>query len=299
MTAAEMEDGKAALPASRIFRGDQRVDHVAPDDRGLAYGDGLFETMRGSAGTLPWWPRHWARLQRGCHRLSLPVPPEALAHTEAERLLEGADGVVKLLLTRGSGGRGYAPPAHSEPTWVLSRHSLPPPVRSVSLVRWCQTRLSLQPALAGIKHCNRLEQVLARAEVDPDPDSAFGGEPATEGLMCSTDEDVVCATAANLFVLHEGRWSTPLIDRCGVAGTMREWVLEQLPVEQLRMSVDDVHSADAVVLSNAVRGILQVDRLGGRRWLPHPAVADLQRSLSAAHPAFSVPLRGTDFLELS
>ncbi len=292
-----MDNCASAGHGSRIFRGDQRVESVASDDRGLAYGDGLFETLRGTDGTLPWWPRHWGRLQRGADRLQLTIPPAAIARTEAEALLDGGDGVIKLLLTRGSGGRGYAPPAHSVPTWILSRHPLPPPAHSVPRVRWCQTRLSVQPALAGIKHCNRLEQVLARAERDTDCPTREG--PPSEGLMRSTEGDVVCATAANLFVLNNGRWSTPLIDRCGVEGTMREWVLEQLAVEQVRISMDEVESADAVVLTNAVRGILQVERLGARSWSPHPAVADLQRSLSTVHPAFPLPPGGAAPLELS
>jgi len=298
MTEAVDNDGGSGRSAtSRIFRGMQRIDHIAPDDRGLAYGDGLFETLRGADGRLPWWPRHWARLQRGGDRLRLSLPPEALARAEAEQLLGGADGVIKLLLTRGSGGRGYAPSGHSEPTWMVSRHLLPP-LQVMPVVRWCQTRLSLQPVLAGIKHCNRLEQVLARAEWDTETNAGLDDEPAAEGLMCSTAGDVVCATAANLFVLHRGECRTPLVDRCGVAGTLREWLLEQVAVEQARITVAEVESADALVLVNAVRGILQVGRLGARTWSPHPAVAGLRRSLASAHPAFPIPPRGSDPLEL-
>ncbi len=283
-------------PRSRIFRGTRRVDAVASDDRGLAYGDGLFETLRGVDGTLPWWPRHWSRLQRGAERLHLTLPPEPLARSEAEDLLGSGDGVVKLLLSRGGGGRGYTPPERPVPAWVLSLHPLPPSTASVARVRWCRTRLSVQPALAGIKHCNRLEQVLARAEWTSAAESEH--PPAVEGLMRSMHGDVVCATAANLFVLAGGRWRTPVLDRCGVEGTMREWVLEQLPVEQGRMGMAEVESADALVLANAVRGILQVIRLGERSWQPHAAVADLQRRLSAAHPAFFLPPGGPDPLEL-
>lgn len=287
----------AQAEGTRMFRGPTRIDSVSADNRGLAYGDGIFETMRGSAGQLPWWRRHWRRLQHGAGRLQLPLPPEALARAEAEQLLMGGEGVIKLLLTRGSGGRGYLPPPRPEPVWILSLHPLPTPTSSLLTVRWCRTRLSLQPALAGIKHCNRLEQVLARAEAEPG--QAPGDSVASEGLMRSTDGDVVCATAANLFVLQRDRWSTPLVDRCGVAGTMRGWLLGQIPVQQRRLCVEEVESADAIVLVNAVRGILQVGRLGDRSWAPHPAVLALRRTLASAHPAFSLPPSGPGPMELS
>ena len=281
--------GAGAAREYRVFIGDRRVSAVPPADRTLAYGDGLFETMRAHRGGLPWWDAHWARLERGAARLRLTLPDQPRVREEAARLFDGRDGVLKLQFGRGSGGRGYAPPSASEPTWILSRHPLPPPYLAGGLaLRWCDTRLALQPALAGLKHCNRLEQVLARAEWH---DSATVDRDADEGLMRSTDGDVVCATAANLFVLHGERWRTPPIDRCGVAGVCRQWLLDAFDIEQVRLSVADVETADAVVLSNAVRGILPVARLGARRWSPHPRVRDWQRCLADAHPAFATPAR--------
>jgi 4-amino-4-deoxychorismate lyase len=268
----------------RIFVGDARVDAVPADDRGLAYGDGLFETMRAHAAQIPWWDRHWARLAGGAARLRLPLPAEVRVRDEVARLLRdvSGDAAVRLLVTRGP-GRGYAPPADAAPTWVLSRHRLPQPQARGLRLRWCGTRLALQPALAGLKHCNRLEQVLASGEPDAD-------EPhADEGLMRSTEGDVVCATAANLFVLDERGWSTPPVDRCGVAGVCRGWILAQTGARERRLEPGDVESAQALILCNAVRGILPVARLGERRWPPHPQVAALQRQLASAHPAFAIP----------
>ncbi|MBW3551022.1 MAG: aminodeoxychorismate lyase [Proteobacteria bacterium] len=267
----------------RIFVGTQEVTRLPQHDRGFAYGDGLFETMRAHRGALPWWDAHWARLELGAERLRLALPPQPLVQAEAERLLDGGDGVLKLIVSRGAGGRGYAPPADALPTWTLSRHPAPEPLLHDLSLRWCDTRLALQPALAGIKHCNRLEQVLARAEWD---DAAAAGHNADEGLMCSTAGDVVCATAANLFVLHGACWSTPLIDRCGIAGVCRAWAIGQLQAEQRRLAKTDVETADAVFLCNAVRGILGVARLATRSWSPHPQVAALQRELGTRHPAF-------------
>lgn len=263
----------------RIHAGDTRIDGIPPDDRGLAYGDGLFETMRAYQGVVLWWNAHWARLAQGAQRLRLPLPDRAWVMAEAADLLGNRGGVLKLVVSRGGGGRGYAPPAGAAPTWLLARHPLPPPPRDGGLVlRWCETRLALQPALAGIKHCNRLEQVLARGEWD---DAGID-----EGLVRSTEGDVVGATAANLFVLEGRRWRTPKVDRCGIAGVCRGWLLAATRAQEARLSPEDIEAADAIVLCNAVRGILPVARLGDRTWPPHRAVQSLRRRLGQAHPAF-------------
>ncbi|HET8818630.1 MAG TPA: aminodeoxychorismate lyase [Xanthomonadaceae bacterium] len=269
-----------------VFVGERRVAGVPASDRGVAYGDGVFETMRGHRGGVPWWEAHWARLALGAQRLGLVLPREALVRGEAARLLDGRDAVVKLVLTRGDGTRGYAPVRDARPTWILSTHPLPAPPRADGLaLRWCATRLSHQPLLAGIKHCNRLEQVLARGEW-PAPGEP-GGDAFDEGLLCDADGHVAGAIAANVFVLREGQWCTPPVDRCGVAGTCRGWWLRAAGAIEQPLTRRDVEAADAVVLCNALRGILPVARLEGREWPRHPAVATVARRLAAAHPAFA------------
>lgn len=268
----------------RCFVGATRVDAVPAHDRGFAYGDGVFETLRAHRGTLPWWDAHWDRLGLGAARLGLELPDRAQVLEQACELLAGDDGVLKLVVSRGPGGRGYAPPPVATPTWVLSREALPAPPPPAGLtLRWCDTRLGLQPALAGIKHCNRLEQVLARAEWQQLPAPAA----AHEGLMRSSDGDVVCATAANVFMLRDGRWRTPRVDRCGVAGICRQWAMAALDAGQSRIAVGDIETADAVFLCNAVRGILPVARLAARDWPRHTQVTDLQQRLAGAHPGFA------------
>ena len=269
----------------RCFVGTMPVDAIPGTDRGFAYGDGLFETMRAHRGTIPWWEAHWARLTTGAARLRIALPDPAQVAAEAHALLAGADGVLKLVVSRGTGGRGYGPPETPTPTWVLSRHALPATPDGGLAVRWCETRLAVQPALAGLKHCNRLEQVLARAEW---PQAPTSGQLAQEGLMRSAEGDVVCATAANLFVLHGTHWLTPPVDRCGVAGICRQWLLGATGAEQSLIEVAAVEDADAVFLCNAVRGILPVARLGTRSWPLHEQVAVLQQRLADAHPGFAV-----------
>lgn len=277
-----------ATGEARSFEGSVRVAALAPGNRGLAYGDGLFETMRAHRGALPWWDAHWARLAHGGARLGIALPDETFVRAQAGALFaDGGAGVLKLLVVRGGAARGYAPVAGAAPAWQLSRHPLPeaPPPAGLRL-HWCETRLALQPALAGLKHCNRLEQVLARAESD-----AAGCD---EGLVRDTDGNVVSATSANLFVLREGCWRTPPVDRCGVAGTCRAHLLPALGATEARLSVEDVEGADAVVLCNAVRGILPVASLGSRRWPPAgAAVAAARRALAQSHPGFA-PATGNE-----
>lgn len=280
-------------PDARVFHGDQRIAALSPFDRGYAYGDGLFETLRAHRGDLPWWDRHWARLSRDAARLGLALPDPARVRAEARALLAGDDAVFKLVLSRGAGGRGYAPPAPAPAAWTISRHPLPPPAPPQGLsLRWCDLRVAVQPALAGLKHCNRLEQVLARAEWD---------DPAVhEGLLLNADGELVGATAANVFALRDGAWLTPPVDRCGVAGVCRQALLDLAGVapgqaDPLRIQVrplnaDDLLGADAVFLCNAVRGILPVARLGERQWASHPGLAGLRHRLGTTHPAF-VPHR--------
>jgi 4-amino-4-deoxychorismate lyase len=266
----------------RFFLGEDPVDALAPDDRGLAYGDGVFETMRVHAGSVPLWSRHCERLHRGAQRLGMPLPRMSAVEARIGDIIGGCDaGVLKLLATRGSGGRGYAPPGEPTPAWMLALHPLPDRQMQGLRLHWCEMRLAVQPRLAGIKHCNRLEQVLARAEC-----LQAGSD---EGLMRSGAGDVVGATAANLLLLRDGIWSTPPVDACGVAGVCRGWLVESGLVEVAELSPRQVESADALALCNAVRGILPVASLGGCEWPAHASVAGLQSRLAAAFPMFQQP----------
>jgi 4-amino-4-deoxychorismate lyase len=208
------------------------------------------------------------------------VPDSAFVEACIADLIGSVDaGVLKLVLTRGDGGRGYAPVADAMPVWMLSLHPLPAPLVAGLCLHVCDTRLAIQPALAGLKHCNRLEQVLARAEVDR--------AGCDEGLLRDIDGDPICATAANLLVLRDGRWWTPSVTRCGVAGVLRSWLLETSGVAVAALSMEDVLAADAIALCNAVRGILPVVSLGARMWPRDPALDALQERLAVAFPMFS------------
>lgn len=267
-----------------LLVGGQKVAALDPADRGLAYGDGLFETIRIWRGQAVLWREHLARLRRGARRLGITTD-----WTQLETLGLGCasdidDGVLKLILTRGVGGRGYAPPEAAVSSLIIGAFPAPPvtPRGGLSL-RWCRTRLARQPLLAGIKHLNRLEQVLARAE--------WRDPRIHEGLICDTESRVICATSANLFVLQDDRWLTPPLAECGIAGTLRGWLLDHVKqAGEAELSAASVEQAEAVFLCNSLRGILPVRRLGRRQYLPHPALARLQERLARTFPVFAKDL---------
>ena len=263
-----------------------------PGDRGLAYGDGVFETLRFAEGVPVWWDRHIDRLERGAERLAIAAPDRTWLRRQVDALIaDVAVGVVKIILTRGVGGRGYRPPMAAEPVLVLSCHPLPePPPRAGLRLRWCRLRLAAQPALAGIKHLNRLEQVLARSEWD-DPD-------IHEGLLCDGTGAVVSAISGNLFMRRAGRWLTPAIRDCGIEGVGRAWLLDTLPVEIADLRPSEVETADALFVCNSVRGILPVAALAERQWRPDPEIMALRRRLALDWPAFAADLAADPAFDL-
>ena len=187
--------------------------------------------------------------------------------------------------------RGYAPPAQCPVTRVVSSWALPPgqstnvegvrnpadPSHSPAglKVRLCELRLANQPVLAGIKHLNRLEQVMARAEWD-DPS-------ISEGILLDENNFVICGTASNIFVVSSGQLLTPRLDRCGVRGVMRGEILRAFTsrCEQRRISQDMLAEADEVFLCNTVRGVMPVTRIDDRHYQIGPVTKEVREWLDA------------------
>jgi len=248
---------------------------VSAFDRGLLYGDGLFETIRFMRGEAPLWARHMRRLADGCARLGMLAPETTRLADEARRVLAGAgDAVVRITLTRGEGERGYAPPASARTTRIVAAH--PVPVipehwyRYGIRVRSCGLRLAMQPRLAGLKHLNRLEQVLARAEWS-DPD-------VVEGLMFDRDDRLISATAANVFGVLSGVLVSPALDACGVAGVLRAELLDAFPDVVVRaVTQEESMRMEEMFVCSSVRGVLPVRELDGRAL----AVGDATRAAQA------------------
>lgn len=299
---------KRAKPLPSILINGQPAEQISVLDRGFQYGDGLFETLLLVNGQPQHWSRHMARLMSGCERLGLVAPDLDCLRAEAESLSrdfgageaesagEGAQAVLKITVTRGCGGRGYAATNVAEnaatnaqePTRVLTLSPAPEFPESHATqgvrLRLCAMRLGHNRALAGIKHLNRLEQVLARAEWD-DPEIA-------EGLLLDNDNNVIEGTMSNLFCVQaiEGAKPmllTPDLSRCGVRGVMRDRILDaaaqlDIPHRETNLQLSDLQQASELFISNSLIGIWPVRQFREQRYAVGPVSRELSQALESA-----------------
>lgn len=250
-------------------------------DRGLLYGDGVFRTLRASGGHARHWPLHYQKLQHDCNALGIACPDFALLSAELDSLLlDRPDGAVKLIVTRGQGTRGYAPPALTTPTHIWDVAPLPDYQADRATqgikARLCRLRLSQQPRLAGIKHLNRLENVLAAAEWD-DADVA-------EGLLLDAEGNVIEGTRSNLFLVAQGTLVTPDLSRCGVAGVQRERVMawaarHGMPLQVRAVGLDEVLHSEELFVVNSMMGLWPIRELEQRNWAGFPVAMRIRQAL--------------------
>jgi 4-amino-4-deoxychorismate lyase len=252
-------------------------------DRGLNYGDGVFETIAINQFKPRLLDFHWQRLQQGCDRLSIPINIELFQQEIIQLLADKPveQGILKLVVSRGSDSLGYQYPAGLQSTRIASLHksvSRNPdyPEKGVS-VRLCETKLARQTQLAGIKHLNRLEQVLARAE--------WRDPGIKEGLMRDTEGWIVDGTRSNLFIVENGKLVTPDLTYCGIAGVMRRAIMEIIAPD-LHISCDSseindqrLANADEVFICNSVFGVWPVISLAEDCWKIGPVTQQIMQAV--------------------
>lgn len=268
-----------------ILLNGEPAEHIHILDRGLQYGDGLFETMCIQDGQIPLWSYHWRRLQKGCERLAIPLPEQGMLVHEINSLVSTEkQAVLKLILTRGKGERGYAAPESLHPSRILMLSDRPDyPLdfwQSGIRVYPCQTRLGINPALAGIKHLNRLEQVLARNE--------WQGQEYQEGLLQDMEGHVIEGTMSNLFWLKNKQLYTPDLSRCGVEGVMREIVMELAKASSISINIGlwpegELFDAEEIFISNSLIGLWPVSYIFNKTFQVGPVTQQLQSMLQAKY----------------
>jgi 4-amino-4-deoxychorismate lyase len=256
---------------------------VPADDRGLQYGDGLSETILLRGATPRFFEAHLARLARGCSRLGIDFTAWEPLRAEVARIASQAPAlaILKIIVTRGSGPRrGYAPHGTFEPRRVLMLFTAPtmPAVEEGVRLRVASLRLAENSALAGLKHLNRLENVLAASEP--------GHADHFESLLLDGRDQVVCGTMSNVFAARGGRLITPRLDRCGVEGVLRSIVLREaprlgVPAEQGSLTLDELLAADEVFITNARIGVVRARSVGQHHFPMNDIVPRLAAHIEA------------------
>ena len=263
--------------ASQILVNGEASTRVGVLDRGLAYGDGVFRTLRIEGGKPRWWQDHFSKLEADCRTLGMTCPGLDVWELDLSRLVLPVSGILRLTVTRGEGPRGYAPPAAATPTRIVAIWKwMPPDTSGAGLqVRVCGLRLGHQPALAGVKHLNRLENVLARGEWQ---------DPAIrEGILLDQGGLVVSGVTSNLFLWQHGRLRTPRLDRCGVAGVARGRLMDLAVragygVEETEITLGDIYAADELMFTNSLMLLERAHRMDNRVW-ERPQVSPALREL--------------------
>lgn len=245
------------------------TQHVHALDRGLHYGDGVFETIACVDAKLQFWDAHIERMKAGARKLNIQFPDEVHWLNEIAALVAASTagrGVVKLLLTRGQSQRGYRYEQNNPPTRITLLSDWPATSNNRfdqgARLTVCEQRLSMNAQLAGIKHLNRLDNVLARNEWRDEYD---------EGLMLDADNQVIEGTMSNIFAVKDSTLLTPAIDRCGIAGVIRENILSIADEHEIKTDIGpiqlhDLHGMDEIFMTNSIIGLWPVAQLEDRQF---------------------------------
>jgi 4-amino-4-deoxychorismate lyase len=241
----------------------QSSELISVLDRGFAYGDGFFETCRVYKNKIHLWDLHLKRLVNTAKRLSITLDVQQLQFwinnlLQQSPLLDNA--ILKIQITRGVGARGYAFAEDLLPSIVLflspANVLLSPQWRDGVSVRICDLPLSESPALAGLKHLNRLENILARAEWK---------DEYAEGFLFNQQGHLIEGTMSNIFLVKNNQLMTPELSQSGVAGVMREFIMTEsslsISCQQKNILMDELLSADEIFVCNSVIGIWPVIQL--------------------------------------
>jgi 4-amino-4-deoxychorismate lyase len=252
------------------------LEYVPANNRGFNYGDGLFETIAVNRGHPRGWQDHMDRLAIGCERLGLKMPPQAVLLRETHTVSAGqARCIVKIVLSREISNRAYRPVMNADPLRVVSAHSWPSGIENDATLgidaHICDLRLSIQPALAGIKHLNRLENVLASYELE--------NLDVAEGILIDAEEHVIGGVSSNIFLVFKGQLITPRLDRSGVRGVLRARILKSFKArcELRRVAPEMLAEASEVFICNSIRGIIPVKRIDAIRYQIGQTSRELQQ----------------------
>lgn len=268
-----------------------KIESIPINDRAVQYGDGVFETIAIRDGSPRFWDLHMQRLRHACEQLALAMPAESLLERDLDSALARTSTntsfcTAKLIISAGQGRRGYRRPSPTNASALMGIFESAPLGRNAYqggvAALLCTTIISSQPKLAGVKSLNRLDQIFARAEWDSDE--------FFEGLMHDSEKRLICGTMTNMFAVRNNEISTPSLRRAGVAGVMRQLIINQLADNDIECIETDIpvsalSEIDELFICNSQIGVMPVRRCGKHQW----PVGEATRSVMAMLAYHEVP----------
>ena len=269
-------------------------------DRGLAFGHGVFETMRFKNFDIPFKNKHFKRLKKGASVLNINLIDNVLDQYLADimeklKAKQISSGVLKLIITAGSSDSGYTCPPNLEANFFFKVRSLQEIIThtDIAMVKLgiCEHRIPINPQIASIKHLNRLDQVLASLEMQR---SGF-----FDGIMLDHHDRIIETTASNIFLKSRtSEWLTPKISDCGISGVMREVLINEIfpkletDITECTISMDTLYDSKEIFICNSVRGIVRINEVISDKGIIFECksmskdVADLKNMLSKTYSCF-------------
>ena len=254
---------------------------LSVNDRGLAYGDGVFRTFLVNNGVPHHWELQYQKLSQDCQALGISCPNNDVLTSDIKTLFnDGTDAIAKIIVTRGESSRGYAVPNDIQANRVVIKSAMPiyplnNQTQGVNL-HLCELKLGLQPKLAGVKHLNRLENVLARME--------WKDASIADGLLLDSNDNVIECTMSNIFARYGNELITPSLEECGVAGIARARIIENTKRFNLDMKIEALKlnklmQADEIIICNSLFGAWQVVSFNGKQWAKQGLDGQLRKML--------------------
>ena len=246
------------------------TNKISVEDRAVQYGDGIFETIAVKEKLLEFWKEHYQRLNKGCTILKIKCPSEFFLKKEISKFIKKTKKnkfILKIIISRGVGGRGYNPPRNSKPTRILGIYDWPNYLEKNFtkgiMMDVCKTRISAQPFLSQIKHLNRLEQIIARSE--------WQNKSISESIMLDLNDNVIEGTMSNIFGIKKNIFYTPIIENSGVEGIMRGVILKLLKKNKKKYVIKEITlkeflKFDEVFVCNSIFGIWPVIKVSKKKF---------------------------------
>ena len=243
----------------------QQEQHLSVKNRGLAYGDGVFTTAKVVNGNVQLLSAHVERLITSCKKLNIDLPDMNEIKTELTQTAQRFElSVAKVIITAGDGGRGYSRQGCSTSNVIITFHAFPEHYASLQKqgihLGIFSSKIGVNPLISGIKHLNRLEQVLIRQELD--------NRNEDDLLVINCFDNVIEASAGNVFWFKDNIWHTPTLSESGVEGLMRNHILQhcsnhyEMRVVNAKLSA--LESIDAMFICNSVMGVMPVRQFENR-----------------------------------